>query len=157
MASTPMRSAIAAKATPFARLKLSRLGANANISYFTSILGQPVLTMQHSEELTEHVFIDKLYYVQAIVTESGTVKFYTVTVRDKRLRCTVPLPNEGRYTFDAPSVKIRLGVTRSESSGNHPLEAELCYRVTRSAPGMVYRDLLLRQSDELSNPHFIME
>lgn len=93
----------------FARLKLSRLGTNANINYFSSILGQPVLTMRHSEELTEHVFIDKLYYVQAIVTESGTVKFYTVTVRDKRLRCTVPLPNEGRYTFDAPSLKIRVG------------------------------------------------
>lgn len=93
----------------FARQKLSRLGANANISYFSSILGQPVLTMQHSGALTEHVFIDKLFYVQAIVTESGTVRVYTVTVRDKRLGCIVPLPNEGRYTIDAPSIKIRIG------------------------------------------------
>ncbi len=65
--------------------------------------------MQHSEELTEHVFIDKLYYVQAIVAKSENVRFYTVTVRDKRLRCVVPLPNEGRYTLDAPSVKIGIG------------------------------------------------
>jgi hypothetical protein len=93
----------------FARQKLSRLGANAHISYFISILGQPVFIMQHSEELTEHVFIDKLYYVQAIVAKSENVRFYTVTVRDKRLRCVVPLPNEGRYTLDAPSVKIGIG------------------------------------------------
>lgn len=53
--------------------------------------------MHHSEELTEYVSIDKLYYVQVIVTESGTVRFYTVIVRDKWLGCIVPLPNEGRY------------------------------------------------------------
>lgn len=92
----------------FARQKLFRLETNTNLSYFSSILGPPALTIKHSEKCTKHIFIDKFYYVQAIVKEE-TVKIYTVTVRDKKLRCIVPLPGKGRYTKGASSVKIQIG------------------------------------------------
>ena len=70
-----------------------------------------MLATQQSEDRIKYVFIDKLFYVQAITSGRGTVQYYAVTIRDRRFKVDVPLPNGGRYTFNDPPVKIRLGLS----------------------------------------------
>ncbi|MCK4553380.1 hypothetical protein KAU19_00250 [Candidatus Parcubacteria bacterium] len=71
---------------------LSQLSADVHIGYFTEILGNPVFVNNYDERihanqeltktnLTEYVFVNKYYFVQALTDNQGKVIVYTVTTR----------------------------------------------------------------------------
>lgn len=78
---------------------LNQLSVEANLSYFISKLGDPVISNNFGDNYREDIYINKLFYVTAFVQDSKKVEFYTITVRNKDFH---------PYIKDAD---IRLGVT----------------------------------------------
>lgn len=99
-----------------ARSQLRRLAANADIGFFTSVLGAPFLRREHNSllhevrgRLTEYVFVGLGFYVQAITDEHGLVVIFTVTARENKLKAKIPIPNFGMYTSEAKPLELKLG------------------------------------------------
>jgi hypothetical protein len=126
--------------------RLRRLGTNAQISFFSSVLGEPpamersltsdVTTFDdHGEPLKtpmdfkEAVWIDRDFYVHALADEDGTVHAYSVTARNKRFRPTFQIPGgtaddatwfdrlRGRDFHYRPNVAVKLGRTHFGALG----------------------------------------
>jgi hypothetical protein len=83
--------------------RLARLGTNAQLSFFSSVLGEPPATRRtvHGQmtsyddmgrpqfapkEFTEAVWIDRDFYVHTIADSDASVQAYSVTTRSKRFR-----------------------------------------------------------------------
>jgi hypothetical protein len=74
--------------------RVQRLGAGAHLSFFTSVIGEPPAIRrtatrphdQYGRPFREAIYIDPLFYVQAIVDQDETVLSFAVTTRDKRFR-----------------------------------------------------------------------
>jgi hypothetical protein len=82
--------------------RLSRLGTNANLTFFTSVLGDPpairrtvtstvhVLVegsddfVEREKDFEECIYIDRDFYVQALADSDETVVAFSVTTRSKR-------------------------------------------------------------------------
>ncbi|MEX2646453.1 MAG: ETEC_3214 domain-containing protein [Gaiellaceae bacterium] len=112
--------------------RLVRLGTNAQISFFSSVLGEPP-AMRRTEESAvtrfgeagnrylepktwiECVWIDRDFYVHAVADEDETVHAYSVTTRSKRFRPTFRQP--GGWWIE----RGRLGrLLRLRQIGRHP-------------------------------------
>lgn len=83
--------------------RLARLGTNAQVSFFSSVLGEPP-AMRRTEQSAvarfddggnryhepktwiECVWIDRDFYVHAVADEDETIHAYSVTTRSKRFR-----------------------------------------------------------------------
>lgn len=66
--------------------RLDRLSADTNINYFIDMIGNPVFINNVSDEnkkYKEYIFVDKLFYVQAITDIDDKVLVYSITTRDK--------------------------------------------------------------------------
>jgi hypothetical protein len=125
--------------------RLARLGTNAQISFFSSVLGEPP-AMRRTEEATvtryddngnaylepkawtECVWIDRDFYVHAVADEDETIQAYSVTTRSKRFRPRFRQP--GAFSVDRGRIarvlrrpdyklhpKIKLGRTRFHELG----------------------------------------
>jgi len=81
------------------------LTAGTNIGYFNNILGAPVFVNNYGTS-TEHIYVNKYYYVQAVTNREGNVEFYSVTTRRKNFNPEFKL---GGWTVDGPTKTIRLG------------------------------------------------
>lgn len=83
--------------------RLRRLGTNAQLAYFTSVLGEPPAMRRtfeseisrfdeygrwvpDSKTFIEVVYIDRDFYVQALTDVDETVHAYSVTTRSKHFR-----------------------------------------------------------------------
>ncbi|MCA1701834.1 MAG: hypothetical protein LC808_00600 [Actinobacteria bacterium] len=65
-----------------------RLGTMYQVSYFISVLGPAMMKSRDNaspvgERLTEYLWVDPLYFVQAIAREDDTVVRWVVTARSK--------------------------------------------------------------------------
>lgn len=102
------RRTIGRRRNRYARLR--RLGTNAQLSFFSSVLGEPP-AMRHSfdapftdhfddqglpyrlaKTFTECVWIDRDFYVHAIADGDGTVHAYSVTTRSARFHPKLRIP-----------------------------------------------------------------
>lgn len=110
IASTLLRRTLARKAE--ARRKLSRLAANVQLRYFSAVLGEPAIRQQWSDGIVENVYVDDLYYVQALSDIDGQVVAYCVTLRSEKFRLKVPFPNAGRYSSSSTQVKALLNASK---------------------------------------------
>ena len=121
--------------------RLARLGTRAQLSFFGSVLGEPPAMsrtvpaeLEEFDEqagqmvpmrrtLSEHFFIDRDYYVQAICDEEASVMAFSVTTRSKRFAPTFSFPprpgwrRRRRFKRETgqvfrPFYRVRLGRTR---------------------------------------------
>jgi hypothetical protein len=125
--------------------RLARLGTNAQVSFFSSVLGEPPAmrrtvegAMTRYDDTGNHyleprtwiecVWIDRDYYVQALADEDETIHAYSVTTRSKRFRPTFRQPGHwwiergrlGRLLHlpqSKPNPEIKLGRTRFRKLG----------------------------------------
>jgi hypothetical protein len=125
--------------------RLARLGTNAQISFFSSVLGEPPAMRRTVESAITHyddagnhyleprnwiecVWIDRDFYVHTVADEDETIHAYSVTTRSKRFRPTFRQP--GHWWIDRgslgrllhlpqtkPHPKIKLGKTRFHGLG----------------------------------------
>lgn len=104
--------------------RLARLGANAQVSFFTSVLGEPPAmrrTFEHPATVdfdeagnrvlglasyVECVWIDRDFYVHAIADEDHTVHAYSVTTRSRRFRPALSIPGGSAYERRWPLSRI---------------------------------------------------
>ena len=61
---------------------LSQLDTGAHISYFMTVLGNPV-SISSSSMGQEYIFVNKYFYVQAVTNVDGSVSLFSVTTRRK--------------------------------------------------------------------------
>lgn len=78
------------------------------IEVFFEILGREEFKNEVSETNEELIFVDRLYYVQAIVNQSGKVQFYSVTTRSKDFQPVFSVPST---SLDDDGAEIVLGKT----------------------------------------------
>lgn len=126
--------------------RLARLGTNAQVSFFTSVLGEPpALRRKLDADITEWdehgrprlvrasfwdcVYIDRDFYVHALADENDTVLAFAVTSRSKRFRprfvspgSEYVLPGRLRRALRLPErfrpmFKVKLGSTRLVAVG----------------------------------------
>jgi hypothetical protein len=125
--------------------RLARLGTNAQVSFFASVLGEPPAMCRTVESAitryddagdhyleprawTECVWIDRDYYVHALADEDETIHAYSVTTRSKRFRPTHRQPGHLwiergrlgrllRQPQSKPNPEIKLGKTRFQELG----------------------------------------
>lgn len=130
--------------------RLARLGTNAQISYFSSVLGEPPAIRRTKEGAvsvyedsgkrsrkprvwTECIWIDRDFYVQTFADMDETIQAYSVTTRSKHFNPRFRPP--GGYAVErgrierfllVPAIKlqpqVKLGRTRFEALG-HPQQA----------------------------------
>ncbi len=86
---------------------LSRLSAGVSIGYFQNILGTAAFE-RTLKSLVEYVFVNPLFYVQAISKERTVVSF-SVTTRKRWFNPTLRL---GPYSLTGKVASIRLGKTK---------------------------------------------
>jgi hypothetical protein len=86
---------------------LGRLYAGVSIGYFQNILG-PAAFERRADSFLEYVFVNPLFYVQAISKERTVVSF-SVTTRKGWFNPTLTL---GPYSLTGEVVSVRLGKTR---------------------------------------------
>jgi hypothetical protein len=125
--------------------RLARLGTNAQISFFASVLGEPP-AMRRTQDSTvsryddagnaypepktwiECVWIDRDFYVHAVADEDETIHAYSVTTRSRRFRPT--FRQQGGWWIDRGRLgrllrlpqtklhpKVKLGQTRFHELG----------------------------------------
>jgi hypothetical protein len=131
--------------------RLGRLGTNAQISFFSSVLGDPP-AMRRTENATltrfdddgnayrvrkkwkECVWIDRDFYVHAVADEDDTIHAYSVTTRSKRFHPSFRQPGArliergrvGRWLRlkdYKPNPKVKLGKSRFHLLGRPELAA----------------------------------
>lgn len=91
---------------------LNQLSVGVNLDYFQQILGSPVFVNSLPENHSEHIFVSKHVYVQAITDSLNTVQLFSVTTRNYHFK---PVLNIQRFnpTFClSSSVQIVLGKTK---------------------------------------------
>jgi hypothetical protein len=131
----------------YARLK--RLGTHAQLSFFTSVLGEPPALRRsllsdvaiydddgtprrETRQFIEAVYIDRDFYVQVYGDHDETVQAYSVTTRSKRFKPRFRSPGgwsaerrwlrrwpRFRYRF-VPHPTVKLGKTRFIELGERP-------------------------------------
>jgi hypothetical protein len=125
--------------------RLERLGTNAQISFFSSVLGEPPAMrrtedsaisrydnegnpLKEAKTWTECVWIDRDFYVHSVADEDETVHAFSVTARGKRFRPAFRQPGATyvergrvkrllRFRDYKLNPKIRLGKTRFDCLG----------------------------------------
>lgn len=103
--------------------RLGRLGTNAQLAFFASVLGEPpamrrsfvsnvtrfeqdgLVRMRVPQTFVEAVWIDRDFYLHAIADTDETVHAYSVTTRSKRFHPAFRVPGG---TADAPTPLDRL-------------------------------------------------
>lgn len=108
------------------RMRLRRLGTNAQLSYFTSVLGEPpalsrTLPAPYPTSTKEHVFISKDYFVHAVTDTDETVLCYSVTSRSKRFHPRLISPG---FTGTEPGRLRRL--LRTQGWMKRLFDVQLC-------------------------------
>lgn len=106
--------------------RLRRLGVNAQLDFFTSVLGQPPAIRRSvtatvrvlasdgddlvDEERTfqECIYVDPTYFVDALIDSDESVMAFAVTTRSKRFHPTLASAPKG----SVPRLVVKLGVTR---------------------------------------------
>jgi hypothetical protein len=88
--------------TETAEITLRRLAPGMSVREFDRVLGQAVQSTP-GESATELIYINELYFLQAIVDSAGTVVFYSVTTRDPDF---------------TPDIKLLTGGNSSPIEGN---------------------------------------
>ena len=104
--------------------RLSRLGTNAQLSYFTAVLGEPPALRRTTQDIKvqsilkthfevsngykEHIYVARDFYVQAITDSDETVLAYSVTSRSLRFRPRFRSP--GQQHKERPYLLRRLGL-----------------------------------------------
>lgn len=125
--------------------RLERLGTNAQVSFFSSVLGEPPAmrrrelstvtrfgndgsAYQEPKTWVECVWIDRDFYVHVVADEEETVHAYSVTTRSKRFRPTFRPPGGTsvehgfvkrllRFSDIKPNPKVKLAKTRFHELG----------------------------------------
>jgi hypothetical protein len=87
---------------------LSRLAAGVSIEFFQSILGPHVFKRQKND-MTEYLFANNSFYVQAITNRDDSVAAFFVTTRKGIFH---PILILGPYSLNQKSVLAQLGKTR---------------------------------------------
>ena len=91
---------------------ISRLDTGAHITYFMSLLGNPISINQNGID-QEYIFVSKYCYVQACANPDGKVTLFSVTTRRANF-------NPGlKLQFRRP-LGIRLGQTNFSQLGDDP-------------------------------------
>ncbi|MFP5319540.1 MAG: ETEC_3214 domain-containing protein [Acidimicrobiia bacterium] len=82
--------------------KVVKLAANYQVDFFSSILGPPAMktTARRIPPLTEWIWVDPLFFVQAVTDNEGTIVRWAVTSRDKRFRPTFVVPGTPPITLN---------------------------------------------------------
>ncbi len=88
--------------------KIATLNINTPIDLYFDILGKPYFINNRGTH-TEYIFIDDLFYVQAVSNSEGRVVLYSITTRDKYFHPKIYFP----YTdIKGNEMKILLGKTK---------------------------------------------
>ena len=61
----------------------AQLDTGAHVSYFISVLGNPVSISPNEATTQEYIFVNKYFYVQAVTNPDGGVSLFSVTTRRK--------------------------------------------------------------------------
>ena len=113
--------------------KISHLSADTNIVYFESLLGQPVFVnayantfnKENPSDYREYIFVDDLFYVQAVTDASSKVLIFSVTTRSKDFHPTLSL---GPYSANEEQhFLVELGKTHFENAFDSSPEKVLSY------------------------------
>jgi hypothetical protein len=83
-----------------AETTLPTLQAGYNYSYFTELLGTPVISRAIPKGYTESVFKGRGYYVETLTSHSNEVDYYETTICDSSIKPTFPLPGLGHVTLN---------------------------------------------------------
>ncbi len=97
---------------------LGQINSGVSIRYVESLFGVPIVERKIAKgKLTENLFSFNKFYLQVIFDESGTVRFYAVTSKDKNFRPALPYIGEtlGSFTFGKSSIN-RDGILYSNKS-----------------------------------------
>jgi hypothetical protein len=95
--------------------RLARLGTNAQLSFFESVLGQPPAIRRSVSQYVECVFVDRDYFVKVIVDNDESVRLFSVTTRASKFRPTFRSAPPG---MAQPRLDVQLGVTRFADLGS---------------------------------------
>ena len=114
--------------------RLRRLGVNAQLDFFSSVLGQPPAIRRsltatvdalapdgdnlvaRDETFQECIYVHPYYFVDALIDDEQTVVAFAVTTRTKRFRPTLTsAPKESH-----PRLVVRLGATRFADTAVNP-------------------------------------
>lgn len=87
--------------------KISRLAPGTTLAFFTANLGTPVFVWTEGET-KRYVFVDRLFYIEAVTDSDNTVLMYAVTTRSKHFNPKLTL---GPYSSDKSTVRVQLGKT----------------------------------------------
>jgi hypothetical protein len=138
------RRTLGRRSDRYARLR--RLGTNAQLSFFSSVLGEPPAMertlirevtsydeqgepMKTPAEFKESIWIDRDFYVHALADADATVQAYSVTTRSKRFHPRFQIPGgtaddpswfdrlRGREFHFKPNPAVKLGKTRFAALG----------------------------------------
>jgi len=112
--------------------RIARLGTNAQVSFFTSVLGQPpAIQRSRNEQFVEYVFVDQDYFVNVLADREQSVRLFSVTTRRRKFQPRLESAKEGHAN---PRLEVRLGETTFAELGLSPDRA-----VGRGAGGRGFR------------------
>lgn len=104
--------------------KLENLVAGAQISNFINQIGEPVYIEKiNNDKNKEYVFINKLFYLDAIADNLGNVIQYAITTRDKNFN---PIFESPMYTAKGDKYKVILGLTKLVELPELPFDIDAC-------------------------------
>ena len=95
--------------------KVNLLSAGVNLIYFTDILGNPTFINNKEGDISENVFINNDFYVQAYVDNNKSVLAYSITTRREGFNPEIKL---GPYSSNKEAKTIMLGKTKFFEIGN---------------------------------------
>jgi hypothetical protein len=87
--------------------KVARLNVNTQIDNYEEILGKPFLINKRASH-KEYLFIDELFYVQAVANEADQVVMYSITTRSPKFRPKIRTPFSDNKEKD---IVVELGRT----------------------------------------------
>src|SRR3989344_390566 len=87
--------------------KLEQLATSTTIAWFSNMLGTPVFTNERGA-FVQYVYVNPLFYVDAIANKNHKVISYSVTTRHADFNPKLKL---GPYSTDGVSVDVKLGQT----------------------------------------------
>jgi hypothetical protein len=126
--------------------RLARLGTSAQLSFFTSVIGQPAAIRQRREiwirdsgrQVRKRGFdccwVDRDYFVAALTDEDETIQALAITTRSKSFRPRFQSVRGRAY----PKLEVRLGRTRFSEIEARPIKIESRLGNRRSGYNEIY-------------------
>jgi hypothetical protein len=105
--------------------RLSRLGTNAQLSFFTAVLGEPPAFSKRFESsdddptdqrLREYVYVQRYFYLHVVVTSDDGVVAFSLTTRSPRFKPKFRFGDRRNVS----GMRVQLGSTRFSEVGSYP-------------------------------------